>query len=246
MPVDLVGDERAAFVGHTGSGKSYAARLLLRVLADAAPDPGYRIWVISTKPESTPLFAAKHFPGHSYRERRDLESLFGLRAPARVNVWAPWRDRRTYAFGREYETWLQDSIGEFCRRVWLRCMQRRERATLYVDELNRATGYRANGGPAWLRRCYTEGRGIHLGTWGGLQRPVNTQGEALSEREHLFCWSLEKRSDWEAAEDALRLPRRTIAWPDRHGLWHRRAGMAEGVYWPSIQAALGLRKEASA
>lgn len=233
----LSGDERVTLIGHTGSGKSYAARYLLAMqAAEAASRRDYRIYILWTKPERTPLFAASHFPpgtkirtiGSVPTATRDAES---------VNVIALWRDKRTWGLGAKYDDWVRAQIDMLCRDIYLRAARNRDVALLYVDEMNRVTNYRPNGGPPWFRRLYTEGRGLGVGVWGGMQRPAFTQGEALSEREHILVFRLEHLSDQKKAADMLHLAKMEEP-PDPHGFWYRGPGGA-AVYYPSIEVACG-------
>lgn len=229
----LRGDDRVTLIGHTGAGKSYAARLLLAQQAAAAHTrPDYHLYLLWTKPERSPLFSARHFPGARLRVVRHVATA--TRDAEDVNVIALWQDRRTWGMGAQYDRWVQDQVDMLCRDIYLRAARNRETALLYVDEMNRVTNYRPNGGPPWFRRLYTEGRGLGVGVWGGMQRPAFTQGEALSEREHVLVFRLEHLSDIKRSEDMLQT--KPITWPDPHGFWYR--GMGEqAMYFASIDQA---------
>lgn len=159
-------DERAAFVGATGSGKSFASRTF------AARLP--RLLFIDPKHDL-------HNPrsGHTPRNWR-------------VEEWS--RDtRRRLAKGEPVRTYYQPAAGDTCEDIFRKCFEEWAPVTLYVDEMYLITPTARPG--FWLRACYTQGRSRGLGTWAATQRPRHVPLFMFTEAEWLFMFRLNHRDD---------------------------------------------------
>lgn len=126
---------------------------------------------------------------------------------------------------------------EFFNRIWFRSERTRRPATVYVDEANAVTEYRANGGPFSFKRCYTEGAGLNLGVWAGCQDPVFLQREMLSQQDHLLIFRVQRIGDRKKLSEEIgyQLPK---TFPHVHGFYHS-TGEGDPTYYESIQKATG-------
>lgn len=126
---------------------------------------------------------------------------------------------------------------EFFGRIYYRSERTLRPATVYIDEVNHVTEFKANGGPFSFRRCYTEGAGLKLGVWAGCQDPVYLQREMLSQQDHLLIFRIQRPKDRRllSEEIGFQLPRR---YAHEHGFYHS-SGDADPIYYPSIQYATG-------
>lgn len=227
MQIDPCGS--VSLFGHTRSGKTVAARHLLwlaALRAEERKDPYYQVFILWTKPEAKPIFTPRHFPGCSVAVVRSVMRVTSTRA--RVVICTPPYSEKNHD-GYEY----------FFRQIWHRQQGSRGwPATVYVDEANHVTEFKANGGPPSFRRCYTEGHGLNLGVWAGCQDPVFLQREMLSQLDTLLVFHIQRPKDRKLLSEEIGLPL-PARYPDRYGFYARTVG-EEVLYYPNIQTATGI------
>ena len=163
MQLDAGG--RLILVGQTGSGKSYAARYLLRRVP--------RLIVCDAKGE---INAPKKGWGEKWLSwEKGVKELHAGR-PARILIPPPLDDR-------EWED------------LFLRIMPARnplENVLIYIDELY---GVGPPAGTKGLKALYTRGRWLNLGVWGATQRPTGIPLYAITETQYRFMFRLDWQDD---------------------------------------------------
>lgn len=155
-------NERVAFVGKTGSGKTTMARFLTRALG--------RFVVFD--PKGTIGLAAEAWNVEPWSER----GLAQLRKPkglTRLVVPGPGPDDDPFGY------WIP----------YLRAIFELGNVTLYIDEMY-AVNRPGTFPSAELMALYTRGRELGIGVWAATQRPTLVPLVMLSECEWLFTFRL--------------------------------------------------------
>lgn len=220
-------DERFSVFGHTRAGKSTAMRhmaWLFALQAEKVHSPHYQEFILWTKQERTPLFTPRHFPGTTVAVVHSVNDI--LKPRARVIICqVPYHEKNVGGYERFYS------------QIYWRSETTKWPATVWTDESNAVTEYKANGGPPSFKRCYTEGGGLGLGMGSGVQDPVFIQREMISQADHLFIWRVQKSADRKLLSDEIGVP--IPRWyPDKRGFYYFRSDM-EPIYFPDIQTATG-------
>src|SRR5215471_2304087 len=157
--------QRVAFTGKTGSGKSFAARYLLR--------PIRRLLAIDPKMQ---LVADRQWR----LEAPSRESLNALKKGeyARIVYWQP-----PAIDSDGFPVW--DSIFELAWELG--------DVVVYIDEMYSVAKNGRLSYP--LRRLYTQGRFPMIGVWAATQRPSFVPLEMFSEAEWAFVFTLRIEAD---------------------------------------------------
>ena len=201
------GDERVAFVGKTGSGKTFAALHLCRdlrrlVVCDPKGTIDVRKWRLQ--------------PYDIGRERNPSVQEFAEGKAGRFLLRAPIRGVT------RYETW-EEYLGE----LW-----EIGRLTLYIDEVYGVQPVGSKPGDN-LSAFYTRGREREVGTWAATQRPAWVPMFTLSEAEWLFVFRLQLAKDRSRMVEMIG-PAVEQRIPDIHGLWLYNALWDRPLYAPSL------------
>ena len=218
MPDILINSfERAAFTGKTGSGKTYAARELLK--------PMRRLIVIDPKMQliGDRKWRLEAPSREAYKALRDGEF-------ARIAHWQP-----PAIDDDGFPVW--DSI---FNDVW-----EIQDVVVWIDEMYMVAKNGRLSFP--LRRLYTIGRSLGIGVWAATQRPAWVPIEMFSEAEWGFTFSLQIAKDRKLVAanlgfDALEQPIRDI-----HGFWVTNTTWPDPLYFRQLtpQAETVMADEAA-
>ncbi|MHB8313323.1 MAG: ATP-binding protein [Candidatus Dormibacteria bacterium] len=204
--------DRYAFVGATGSGKTYLAVALLWHLMQGA-SPGWTGVIIDSKGDNTDraLFERWGFVPTALRDLgRTRERL----------VTVPLRQGRT-----ERESVYQGAQALF------RYAYARRRAVLMADEYTSLVRSRTDPGPG-LREVFARGRGRGVGLLGLSQEGVYVPRMLFSQADHMFLFRLTFGNDIRWARGMF--PEYETP-PDPFGFYHRdlSGGPTQWRYWPN-------------
>lgn len=167
--LQIRGDERVAFVGKTGSGKSYAAHALARPLR--------RLIVLDPKGMLDP----RHWRLQPYDLGTELNPTvqeFAKGAPGRYLIRAPVPGATRLP---DWEAYLAE--------VWAYGY-----LTCYIDEMYGVVLPGTRPGPI-LSAFYTRGRERRVGTWAASQRPHLIPLFSITEAEWLLMFRLQLDKD---------------------------------------------------
>lgn len=166
-PWQIRSDQRAAFIGKTDSGKSYAARGLLT--------PAPRLIVFDPKGELL-LPSAADWKLDAFTEKAFKRLVSG--GTGRLCIGPPDIDEVNE--GRYWNSYLKQIMYHLTD-----CL-------VYIDELY---GVGPPRGTPGLRALYTRGRSRRLGAWAATQRPADIPTYCLSEAEWIFMFKLNAEQD---------------------------------------------------
>lgn len=176
-------NQRAVFIGPTGSGKTYLARRLLESLGDdyIVVDPK-RQWEPPSNIEARIVVNRKQLDAALTASARDGQPI--IYRPSKAEV----------------------SSGDWsgpCDYVASRALERRH-TTLYYDEL----AYVASGSDFRSKApnyyyAITTGRSLGVGVWGSVQRPAWIPRIALTESDYRYTFYLRSESDRSTVEGLM-------------------------------------------
>jgi hypothetical protein len=181
--------QRVAFTGKTGSGKTFAARYLLR--------PIRRLICIDPKMQLVNDRQWKLEP-----PERDALNALRKGDYARVVYWQP------PAIDNDgFPVW--DSVFEFAWDI--------QDVVVYIDEMYSVAKNGRLSYP--LRRLYTQGRFPMVGVWASTQRPSFVPLEMFSEAEWSFTFTLRMEDDRKRVARSLGFDEIMEPIRDEHGFW---------------------------
>jgi DNA helicase HerA-like ATPase len=183
--------QRVAFAGKTGSGKTFAARFLLRSTQIR------RLIVIDPKMALVGDKSWRLEPPSRQAEKALRDGEF-----ARIVYWqAPEIDNDGFP--------IWDKIFEFAWDVG--------DIVIYIDEMYSVA---KNGRLSYpLRRLYTQGRALGIGVWAATQRPSFVPMEMFSESEWSLIFTLRMEDDRKKVARSLGFDQIMEPIRDEHGFW---------------------------
>lgn len=181
--------DRATFVGQTGSGKTTLAEMLC----------SQRDFVVAYDPKG-------RLDWDGYHLHTSLGSLVADRHPRLIY-------RPTYDELEDARTGSGELADQFFEWIY-----RRERTTLYVDELYSIA--RGDNFPHHYGACLTRGRELDIETWTATQRPSFIPGIVLSEAEHLYIFTLKLGRDRVKMEAETGIPAEAIRALPKHAFFY--------------------------
>lgn len=199
--------ERAFFVGHTGSGKTYLAAKLL----DEIAPPGLPVVVIDPKH----MFQTN--AGSSWEVRDDLPRRWEAR------IRHPKKPRHLRVIIRP--GFLEDMRHhETLNSVYERIFNA-GKCLVYLDEIQ-ALCYNSRASAA-LARLVQMGRQPRISVWGSTLRPSGIPRMFLSESDHLFVFRLRDLDDRKRMSEVIGPWGETTPGPGEHDFWYMPPGVAE-------------------
>lgn len=175
MDIRIDTDERAAFIGKTGSGKTELAKHFLK------PYP-YVVVLDNKGRYGTDKFTRKFtLANDGYVLCRDLDLLPEAARKSNKIVYRP------DAAIEGNQKLFQEEMDAFFWWIY-----QRENCILYVDEVAAVCGsnFILPGHNAVIKR----GRELNIGCWHGTQQPVNVNNAVFSEAEHFFLFRTQLES----------------------------------------------------
>lgn len=202
------GDQRALFIGKTGSGKSYLARYMLKV----ARSKGWRIVIIDPK---------RDWMGRSTKRRKFAEKPPGtIDNPVLVSEFRP-----EIAVQIIQPAAWSDEVGRF-----LMAIMATGNTIIYFDELTQLVT--ANFVPIEFAIPFTQGRSVNVACWAGTQRPVGLPRLVKDQASIIFLFRVTSYKDREvlgpymSVEDAPEVINKTL--PERY-FWYYEETMPRPV-----------------
>ena len=199
--------ERAFFVGHTGSGKTYLAAKLL----DEVAPPRLPVVVIDPKG----MFEVN--AGSVWEIRDDLPRRW------EVQIRHPKKPRHLRLIIRP--GFLEDMRHhEELNRIYDRIFNA-GKVLVYLDEIQRLChNARAS---ASLARLVQMGRQPRVSVWGSTLRPAGIPRMFLSESDHLFVFRLRDLDDRKRMSEVIGPWGEQTPGPGEHDFWYMPPGVAE-------------------
>lgn len=206
MKIRVRSNERAAFVGKTGSGKTTLAKFLTRSIDRLVVfDPKG-----SLKPDDRPDWNLEPWTEDSARKLRDRSTHIRLHVPGP----GPTDDDRTYWL--PFMQWIWDSGN----------------VTLYMDEAYGVVPFGSRP-PNQLVALVTRGREKEIGVWTATQRPAWIPMILLSESEWLFAFQLLLAGDRNRLAE-IGGPELSVPVVDEHGFYIFNAQWPRPIYVPRL------------
>lgn len=199
------GRDRIIFVGKTGSGKTYLARMLVSQLD--------RVIVID--------------PKGSIKDKADW-GLDEWSPEVEKDIMSGAAVRARYTTDPETDDY-QAAYEEIFRLAF-----QAKNIVVYIDELYGVIREGGRGGK-WLRNLYTQGRELNVGTWGATQRPSWVPLFCISECEFFWVFRLQLAKDRARMAEIMgekvmiEIDRR-----DKYGFWFYSMDEIEPSYHPVV------------
>lgn len=191
-------DEHAAFIGKTGSGKSYLA---MRMLEHVASFGGYPIYILDSKGD-----IAKSKPKNS-EIANNYNDVRSLKAP--IRIWRP-----------DDEEIMDDELLD----KFLLDRYRETHCLTYIDELSEVLHGRDGG--KGFRNLIARGRSRESSLWMSTQRPSGVTRYPFSESTNFYVFRLNDSQDRDRAAEfshpMLRKPVKKL-----HQFWFYRSSLED-------------------
>jgi len=172
--------QHIAFVGATGSGKTYLASRML-----------------------------KYYDSYFLIDTQDSLDLGGklVREPNRLAWWLRLYDQIRYVPKPEYLDAVYFNY-VFKQLLESSSKKRKRPRVIYIDEIYHI-GYGA-GFPIWLPKSITTARQRGISFWIAAQRPRNIPGPVLSEASKIYVFYLNKEDDIKYISSFARMDKRLL------------------------------------
>jgi len=174
MTISLRVDERWAYVGKTGSGKSYLARYNLKKIAAK----GWPIVIVDS-------------PDHFWLKEKDTKD-FARRGPGTIDI--PYLtdgrllDKQVQIYQPESPGYADDDLLSLLEHIY-----DKRNMLVYFDELYGIVD--ANHQPDIFLRLWAQGRKINVGAWCATQRPARIPEIVLSQAENMAIFRMTNIND---------------------------------------------------
>ena len=202
--------ERAFFVGHTGSGKTYLATRLI----DGAVPPRLPVVVIDPK-------GMYETPQGSGRNTWDILGDLPRSWERRIR-----REKRPsllrVVIRPDYN--VDQRMNETLNRIYERIFAA-GRCLIYLDEIQ-ALVYQTRAHPS-LSRLVQMGRQKKISVWGSTLRPAAIPRMFISESDHIFCFRLRDADDRDRMSQIIGPWGKTPPGPGEHDFFYMPPGVAD-------------------
>lgn len=171
QPTALRGDQRLLFIGQTGSGKSVAARRLLKL----ARRRGWRIVIVDPKKDWM-KYLGKRYP---YAEK-------GL-----GTVDSPWlvKEFNPKLAVQVFQPLEWDAVCE----AFFKAVIAMRNTIIYIDEITQLAS--ATVVPKEIKLIWTQGRSLNIGAWCATQRPKGIPVVVKDQSEVWFLFRVNSKDD---------------------------------------------------
>lgn len=202
MPIVYKPGDRYAVLGTSGTGKTVFTCVLACALVPATPDEtDWQCWWLDTKDD------------------KDDQAMLGQ--------WGFQEGLKNGKSARRiiYLRGEREDVYEQAQEISDQALQYHGVLLVY-DEYNHVTKNRLDAGPA-VENVHKRGRGLDVGSIGGVQEPVLVPRFLFSQAIHRFIFALEHLPDIKLAREmnphyAAGWPEKTpLTTPDTHGFWAR-------------------------
>jgi hypothetical protein len=200
--------DRYAVLGTSGTGKTFFVVILASLLVPPlATDSDWQCWWLRTKddPDDLTMLYQWGFRDVKARNSKTARFIFNL-------------------------TGDREAVFDQAQDISDRAMAQHGVLLIY-DEYNHVVKNRVDAGPA-VEDVAKRGRGLDVGSIGGVQEPVLVPRFLFSQSIHRAIFGLEHMPDIKIARElnphyAAGWPERSdVTVPDRHGLWLRSGPLA--------------------
>lgn len=159
--------DRYAFVGKTGSGKTFAAVVIACILV-AADAAGWEVWWLDSKldPRDADMLRRWGFG------RKDVPNRKHVRIDPSVNGMS-----------------VEDQVQLLCHRAL-----HKRNVLVVIDEYKHVVLSTRRAGSG-IEGVHLRGRGLHVGMIGQTQEPVEIPRQLLSQATHIFLFDLSYATD---------------------------------------------------
>lgn len=223
-PVILKPNDRYAFVGKSGSGKTLgsvivASEIIPPTLQEAK---GWEAWAIDTKDDVDDI---KRWHEWGY-EDWDPFAKRNLLATVTKRQHSPRRLIRV-PFTENDPEMTSAKVQALCNRA-----MQRSCVLLVIDEYSHVCPSSRNAG-AGLRHVFQRGRGRNVGIIGCTQEPVDVPRQLLSQASHIFLFALTYPNDIKRVQEIYR----PYVPPSDFGFFHSwidTPGLVQWQYYKNI------------
>jgi hypothetical protein len=210
-------NDRYAFVGKTGSGKTQQAIVLASHFAQALPYP-WEVWWIDTKNEPSDIRQLRKWGFVNGSSEKDMARPGGLRNAKYFMI------RGSIETGYETSELAQAKIDEAYQR---------KHVIIVIDEYTSVVTGRTSAGYA-LDDVFARGRGRNVGLIGCTQEPVYIPRKLLSQASHIALFTLSYPLDIEYVKKLYRNYTPPQERGDKYGFyWSHVDGSGEWAYYES-------------
>lgn len=218
MPhVILQPNDRYAFVGKTGSGKTALAMVVAGLFARGLSMP-WEVWWIDTKNDPDDIAALRQWGFRNAASDSDLQTPGSIRGAKYFRV-----DGSSERFNAETVEQAQRIIG---------IAYKRQHVIVVIDEYTQVCPSSRNAGRNLLN-AFQRGRGRKVGIIGLTQEPVYVPRQLLSAASHLILLTLSYAADIKYIKNMEPIYRPPAKMGNKYGFyWKWVDGDDEVVYYP--------------
>lgn len=210
-------EDRYAFVGKTGSGKTALAAVLAATFARTLPPP-WQVWWFDTKnvPEDLAMLRRWGFRNASSLDDQRPETG-GLQNALYFIIKEAGKTHTTV-----------DQVQALCREAY-----ERGNVIIVVDEYTQVVPSARSAGQS-LQDVFTRGRGRKVGIIGLTQEPVYVPRQLISQATHVCLLTLSYQNDIKYVKNFCPIYVPPLSIGDKYGFfWSHVDGMGEWDYYPN-------------
>lgn len=210
-------NDRYAFVGKTGSGKSQLAMVLAGTFARVLPPP-WEVWWVDTKNDPDDIKTLRRW---GFRNAADIQDQQTSLISGAKYFYVVSNDER-------FDPATVEQVQEICRQAY-----NRKTVIVVIDEYVQAVPSQRYAGEPLLN-IFQRGRGRKVGLIGMTQEPKFVPRQLISQATHTVMMNVSYGYDIDYLKKIDKLYEPPIKLGDKYGFfWRWNDGGAEMDYYPN-------------